>query len=351
MPRAQETNHRQHGPASVSRDVHSRATRSNVPSSTAPAPYIPPKTLEQALEERNRQVALRSQGPKIAPAYHFPPARSHPAITLVRALAAWVYSNPTTPSRIHNVPVDPPSVNSFRVRKQDLAAYTYEHTDFWHKMRNSQDETLYVPLLDNPSYSAVPQIDSLSPHAPIAIAFPPTHGPGTIGVAATELLAGGGLRFEHEFIAARIPERFRLYPGSHGRLIIEVCFIARLALELPLMYPQWPGYASVTAPLNISYNDGSYLSRIRFAQQLAHHLYTFAKNAPNYTYNAADAATDGYTTHAMTLDSRSHDDQNHPRATARIRFEQLRILEAVSFDGRDWYMRVLVVARDGSKKI
>ena len=43
------------------------------------------------------------------------------------------------------------------------------------------------------------------------------------------------------------------------------------------MYPQWPGYASVTAPLNISYNNGLYLSRIRFAQQLAHHLYTFAK--------------------------------------------------------------------------
>ncbi|KAJ7060092.1 hypothetical protein C8F01DRAFT_208378 [Mycena amicta] len=335
MPRAaQETSHRQHGAASVSRDAHSRATRSNVPSSTAPAPYIPPKTLQQALEERNRQVALRSQGPRIAPAYHFPPARSDPALPLVLALAAWVYGNPTTPSRIDNVPVDPPSVNSFRVRKQDLTAYTYEHTDFWHKMRNSQDETLYVPLLDNPWYSAFPQIDSLSPHAPIAIAFPPTHGPGTIGVAASELLAGRGLRFEHEFIAARIPERFRLYPGSHGRLILE-----------------WPGYASVTAPLNISYNNGLYLSRIRFAQQLAHHLYTFAKNAPNYTYNAADAATDGYTGHAMTLDSRSHDDQNHPRATARIRFEQLRILEAVSFDGRDWYMRVLVVARDLSKKI
>ncbi|KAF7317443.1 hypothetical protein HMN09_00481000 [Mycena chlorophos] len=145
------------------------------------------------------------------------------------------------------------------------------------------------------------------PYSPISIPFAPTHGPGTLGVALSELVgAGRGVSDPAVPIVQHIPPPFRGGGTGEGWLVLE-----------------WPGQARFVSSFQLRTHAGEYISRGLLAMQVAnafHYYYTLAHNEPS-----ADA-----------------------RATAvPLLFDHLRLLEVVSFNAADWYVRVVVVSRPG----
>nr|GAT47558.1 predicted protein [Mycena chlorophos] len=177
-------------------------------------------------------------------------------------------------------------------------------SDAWHLTTGfPPPPLLFVPSL--PTLDAQPGITLRK--APISIPFAPTHGPGTLGVALSELVgAGRGVSDPAVPIVQHIPPPFRGEGMGEGWLVLE-----------------WPGQARFVSSFQLRTHAGEYISRGLLAMQVAnafHYYYTLAHNEPS-----ADA-----------------------RASAMpLLFDHLRLLEVVSFNATDWYVRVLVVSGPG----
>ncbi|KAJ7057475.1 hypothetical protein C8F01DRAFT_332941 [Mycena amicta] len=173
--------------------------------------------------------------------------------------------------------------------------------DHWHRT-NGLLPLLYVP--------SIPSLDRIPGHpmrnAPISIPFAPANGPGTLGVAMSELLLAGGRGIfqPEESIRMHIPLPFRAtQEDKDGLLVIEL-----------------PGHARFISQFQLrDESSGEYVSRRLFAMQIAnafHYLSELIKNNPS----------------------------GDPTALS-MEFDQLRLLEVVSFNAKDFYVRVMVVSR------
>nr|GAT60556.1 predicted protein [Mycena chlorophos] len=178
--------------------------------------------------------------------------------------------------------------------------------DVWHRTDGLQSLD-YIPFLAHLN-------DTPLRSAPISIPFAPTHGPGIVGAAMTELLRGGRGIFDAEAsIEGHIPLAFRPRlcgwkerddREKEGFLVIE-----------------WPGLQRFVSRFQLAAECSSvermftYISRKLLAMQIANVFHLLS--------------------------------QVHAPASAHIPliFDQLRLLEVVSFNARDFYVRVLVVGR------
>ncbi|KAF7317432.1 hypothetical protein HMN09_00479900 [Mycena chlorophos] len=177
--------------------------------------------------------------------------------------------------------------------------------DVWHRTDGLQSLD-YIPFLAHLNHAPLRS-------APISIPFAPTHGPGIVGVAMTELLRGGRGIFDPEAsIEGHIPLAFRPRlcgwkerddREKEGYLVIE-----------------WPGLQR-------------FVSRFQLAAACSSAERTFTHALLYFTLRD-DTVTD-------------NSKKVHTPASAHIPliFDQLRLLEVVSFNARDFYVRVLVVGR------
>ncbi|KAJ7193706.1 hypothetical protein GGX14DRAFT_576973 [Mycena pura] len=157
-------------------------------------------------------------------------------------------------------------------------------TDAWHSTSG---------MLTHPAQS----FDTM---LPIMITFAPSHGPGLTGVALTELQRGRGLIMADTSLGDFISSKYHLV--AVGRLIFE-----------------WPGYPNVQAFKLVLRDDRRrYTTRGDFGRQIADALHKFAEVSGPLAVRGV-------------------------RGRHGILFEQLRLLEVFSIDGRDFYARLGVV--------
>ncbi|KAF7311735.1 hypothetical protein MIND_00183500 [Mycena indigotica] len=167
--------------------------------------------------------------------------------------------------------------------------------DVWHRT-NGFLPLHYVPALPEIDASAGLPVRS----APVSIPFKPVCGPGTLGVAMAEILAGRGIAEGDRSLSAYISPPFRS-DARDAFLIIE-----------------WPGHPRFISQVQVQ-DAAGYLSKRILAMQVANAFYHLAEMVQ--AQPSADPA-------ALPLG-----------------FDQLRLLEVVSFNAQDFYVRVLVVGR------
>ncbi|KAJ7203054.1 hypothetical protein GGX14DRAFT_570313 [Mycena pura] len=179
---------------------------------------------------------------------------------------------------------------SCRVRADQVAPPRADATDAWH---NTSEMLFY--LCDK----------SFNTEVPITITFAPTHGPGLVGVAMTELARGRGVLEPQTPIGNFFLPKFQ-WAGATGRLVIEL-----------------PGYPTMqTFRLVLQDENGRYTPRAAFGTQIARAVANFADSDP-------------FRPGPGRLPLGRHRDG--------ASYEQMRLLEAISFNGQDFYLRFALV--------
>ncbi|CAK5268638.1 unnamed protein product [Mycena citricolor] len=153
----------------------------------------------------------------------------------------------------------------------------FDATDSWHYPPKH-----YLPWRHSPAG-----------HVPICIGFEPTHGPGTEGVAITELSKGRGMQDIRQRIEPLIPRDMR---GRQKAL---------LRIEL------WPGCKRVSRSIVLMEDESKYVTRTRLGKELAKIFEAFVTQ--------------------------------YMPSTVKISPQQLRIMELCSEDGRIFVARVGIV--------
>ncbi|KAJ7214916.1 hypothetical protein GGX14DRAFT_609748 [Mycena pura] len=181
----------------------------------------------------------------------------------------------------------------------------------------SRTDQLAPPMPDRPTDTwhntsamrCCPPAWPVTSNVPITITFNPTHGPSSVGVAFTELLYGRGVVDPN----AGIQIGPFIQPVVHS-----LDHTVRLVLE-------WPGYHNKRAfPLDLKDDHGRYGTRGAFGKQIASAVYTFTEK-----FGDSDPFTPGGGRLRL--------------GRTGIMFQQLRLLEVISFNGLEFYMRVGVV--------
>ncbi|KAF7326125.1 hypothetical protein MKEN_00464000 [Mycena kentingensis (nom. inval.)] len=217
-----------------------------------------------------------------------------------------------------------------------------------------------TPSTSSSSSAAAQHLDSLARvrQVPIVIPFAPSHGPCTIGIGVNDALRGIGLLNPETRLVDMIPVEFWALERE-ASVVIE-----------------WPGYRPRCTPIDILVDDhrgASYVTRSEFARQLAEMVLDFAETAATgeNLYQPTAAREAGYTTcMALTREAESPAPapvrrsyslgggqrgrgggsgfgsgyrMDPPPRRAGIAVDRIRLLEAVSFDGRVFYLRLFVV--------
>ncbi|KAJ7209164.1 hypothetical protein GGX14DRAFT_566342 [Mycena pura] len=182
----------------------------------------------------------------------------------------------------------PASVPSYVVSADQVAPPCADATDAWHVT----SRMMYYP-----------RRHSYNTEVPITVTFAPTHGPGLMGVAMTELVRARGLKQPDTPIVPRSQA------GATGRLIFE-----------------WPGYDMQTYPLLLQDGKGRYAPRVALGAQIATALHAITEK-----FADPNEFTPG--TGVMQM----------PLGRHGIRYERLRLLEAISFNGQDFYVHIGIV--------
>nr|GAT43559.1 predicted protein [Mycena chlorophos] len=175
--------------------------------------------------------------------------------------------------------------------------------DGWHRTSGS------LPLAFVPSN---PKIDfrpgQTVRKAPISIPFAPTRGPGTLGVALAEILAScRGVADPDVPIVQHVPPAFRTEGSKHALLVLE-----------------WPGHPRFMSTFQLRTDSREYIARQLLALQVA--------NAFAY--------------YASVIES----EPSAAQSASPLIIDQIRLLEVVSFNAKDFYVRVLVVDRPKAAK-
>ncbi|KAJ7192420.1 hypothetical protein GGX14DRAFT_406370 [Mycena pura] len=189
----------------------------------------------------------------------------------------------------------PPSSTSSKVRADQVAPPCADATDAWH----NTSLMIYYPR------------ESLDTQVPIIIPFAPTHGPGLEGVAMTELICNRGLLEPDTPIGSFLRPGHK-WAGATGRLVLE-----------------WPGYDVQIFYLPLQHDKRRYLQRGTLGKLIARGVRTFIEHYgdPNIVPGTRFVRVGQHSNWAQ--------------------FEQFRLLEVISLDGLDFYLRVAVVPLPG----
>ncbi|KAJ7190867.1 hypothetical protein GGX14DRAFT_579462 [Mycena pura] len=285
--------------------------------SSAPAPSAqhPPTRPVASARQMPRPSAIRSDYPSrrqvaavfsLRAAVHALPASAFPShkpapfaarmSETARTGHRWPALSPSSTVVRSPSPDIPPSLSmpfSLSLQSADqVAPPCADATDAWHVTSGM----MYYP-----------RAHSYNTEVPITVTFAPSHGPGLVGVAMTELVRGRGLLEPHTPMGTFFPPGYQV--GATGRLVFE-----------------WPGYDMQLFPLRLQDGQGLYAPRVALGMQIAAIFDIFIEK-----FGDPQEFTPG--TGVMPI----------PLGRHGVRYERLRLLEAISFDGQDFYVRIATV--------